>query len=180
MQDRENETGPSRWSKMSKSASMWMFFIIIPLLLINFFGRGRTTAYELTYSEYKMQLDAGNIDQVSIIEGKRIEGGLRTPIARETKSITEFWTLLPIKDSEQELTELKAKGVRVKAIPERAKWWLLIIQALPVDPAVRLDVLHDPSDAGRRLEGVPVRQVEGAPAHGRYAEGDIRGCRGRG
>ncbi|MEO5511841.1 MAG: ATP-dependent zinc metalloprotease FtsH, partial [Longimicrobiales bacterium] len=116
---------------MSKSASLWMFLVVGTLLLVNVVGRGRSTAVELPYSEYKMQLEAGNIDQVTIIEGKRIEGGLRTPIARENKSIADFWTLLPIKDSEQEMTDLKAKGVRVKAIEKKPNWWMVLINFLP-------------------------------------------------
>ena len=133
MQDRDNnrDNGPSRWSRYSKSASLWIVVIIIPLLVIQVFGRSKDQPFELPYSEFNMQLSAGNVDNVTIIEGKKIEGTLRTPVARNGKSVTTFRTLLPIKDSEKVLDDLRLKDVRIKAAEERAPWWSYLITMLP-------------------------------------------------
>jgi cell division protease FtsH len=110
---------------------MWIVAILIPVLGINLMMKSKDQPMDLPYSDFNMQLAAGNIDNVKIIEGKKLEGQLRTPIAREGKSIQNFKTLLPIKDSEKILDDLRAKEVRITAIEERANWWMYLLNALP-------------------------------------------------
>jgi cell division protease FtsH len=131
MQDRETNSGPSRWGRYSKSASLWIVIILIPLLVFNILTKSKDQPLDLPYSEFNMQLGAGNIDAVKIIEGKKLEGQLRTPIARDGKSVQNFRTLLPIKDSEKILDDLRTKDVRITAVEERANWWVYLINALP-------------------------------------------------
>src|SRR3954468_19130364 len=105
MQD-TNRDGPSRWARYSKSASIWMIAIVLPLLVISMLKGSKDQPVELPYSEFNTQLTAGNIEDVTIIEGKKIEGTLRTPIVGPGKTYKQFKTLLPIKDSEKILDDL--------------------------------------------------------------------------
>lgn len=100
--DRGNKQEPTRFGRYSRSAAFWVLIILIPLLIFNVFNpNSRTDAAELTYSEYMAQLESGNITEVTVVEGKRIEGELRQPVQRDQKPYTEFRTVLPIRDSEQ-------------------------------------------------------------------------------
>jgi cell division protease FtsH len=134
MQDQNNGgTQPSRWGRWSRSASLWMMMIIVTMLIVSLFTKNKEPVTDLPYSEFNMQLQAGNVEQVTIIEGKKIEGVLRNPIAREQNtSITEFVTLLPIKDSERIMDDLRAKDVRVRAKEDKPKWWVYILQGWPI------------------------------------------------
>ncbi|HEX6694611.1 MAG TPA: ATP-dependent zinc metalloprotease FtsH [Longimicrobiales bacterium] len=110
-----------------------MMMIIVTMLVVSLFTKNKEPVTDLPYSEFNMQLQAGNIEQVTIIEGKKIEGVLRNPIAREQNtSITEFVTLLPIKDSERIMDDLRAKDVRVRAKEDKPKWWVYILQGWPI------------------------------------------------
>jgi cell division protease FtsH len=133
MQDRDNERnkGPSRFSRISKTASFWVLIILIPLLIINVFSPRRTDAEELWYTDFDQQLEAGNIPEVTIIEGKRVEGTLRVPIQREGKTIREFWTILPMRDSERALARIQEYVPTIRGAEPRQNWWTLIISILP-------------------------------------------------
>ncbi|MGH7551720.1 MAG: ATP-dependent zinc metalloprotease FtsH [Longimicrobiales bacterium] len=136
MQDRNTDRGskqePSRFGRFGKSAAFWVLIILIPLLIINVFNPGRRNdQVELLYTEYMHQLGTGNIQKVTITEGKKIEGKLRQPIPREDKQHSDFVTLLPVKDDPQVIAELKAQNVEIGAAEPRQNWWTLIIGILP-------------------------------------------------
>jgi cell division protease FtsH len=100
-------------------------------MLIQYFGRTKEQPLDLPYSDFNVQLNAGNIDGVTIIEGKKIEGTFRTGIVGAGKTYKSFRTLLPIKDSELVLVDLRAKDVRVKAAEDKSNWWMILLNALP-------------------------------------------------
>jgi cell division protease FtsH len=133
MQDRDNERnkGPSRFSRISKTASFWVLIILIPLLIMNVFNTRSTDAAELWYTDFDQQLESGNVAEVTIIEGKRVEGTLRTPITREEKPIREFWTILPMRDSENALARIQENVPTIRGAEPRQNWWTLIIGILP-------------------------------------------------
>jgi cell division protease FtsH len=130
--DQERGKGPGRFSRFSKTASFWILIILIPLLIINVFSPRRQDAAELPYTpDFRHQLEAGNIRQAKIIEGKRIEGTLATPIQREDNTVREFWTILPIQDSERILAEIEARVPEIQGAEPRQNWWTLVISILP-------------------------------------------------
>jgi cell division protease FtsH len=136
MQDRDRKPEPdrtTRWTRFSRAAAFWVLIILIPLLIVNVFSRPNQEKAELTYTQYQEQLAAGNIQEVTIIDGKMIEGKLNAPIpaAGRDRAVREFSTMLPIKDSEQALAELRQSQVQIRAAPPRQNWWILVFQALP-------------------------------------------------
>ena len=137
MQDRDKKPQDhdraTRWSRFSRAAAFWVLIILIPLLIVNVFSRPNQQKAELTYTQYQEQLAAGNIQEVTVIDGKVIEGKLASPVqltGRE-RPVREFSTMLPIKDSEQALVELRQQQVQIRAAPPRQNWWILVFQALP-------------------------------------------------
>ncbi len=134
MQDREkNRPGKegSRFARFSRGASFWIIIFLIPLFIINVLTSRRTDSTELTYTEFEQQLQNGNISEVTITDGKRVDGKLRAPIAGKEGQVQEFWTLLPVKDSEQILNSLTEHNVNVAAAQQHQNWWTLLIGFLP-------------------------------------------------
>jgi cell division protease FtsH len=182
MQDKENPRGnkdASRFGRFSRTASFWILIFLIPLLIINTLTKGRQNESELNYTQFMEQLRNDNVGTVTIIEGKRIEGELRTPIMREQRSVKEFWMTLPVQNSQKVLDEIEARNIEIRGMEARQNWWVLILNFLPWLLIVGFWLFMLP-DADGRLEGVPVWQVEGQASDGRYAEGHVRrrgGCR---
>jgi cell division protease FtsH len=133
MQDKENPRGKdaSRFGRFSRTASFWILIFLIPLLIINTLTKGRQNESELNYTSFMEQLRNDNIGNVTIIEGRRVEGELRTPIMREQRSIKEFWTTLPVRDSEKILAEIEARNIEIRGMEARQNWWVLILNFLP-------------------------------------------------
>jgi len=134
MQDRDNGKGnrePNRFGRMSRTASFWILIFLIPLLIINTLQSHGQDTTELDYTTFRTQLRNDNIQEVTIIEGERVEGMLRTPIAREQKQVRQFWTQLPIANDAGLLDELNARNINISAKKESQNWWLLIVQFLP-------------------------------------------------
>src|SRR5262245_39408582 len=103
MPDIPRDRGPKgRWGQFSRTASFWVLMFLIPLLIYQVARPGgRREVADLTYTAFLGQLQDKNIESVTIIDGKKAEGKLRTPIvAQNNRRVTDFTTLLPIKDSE--------------------------------------------------------------------------------
>ncbi len=134
MQDRDNERGPKQTGRMgrfSRTASFWILIILIPLLIIQVISPRRQDAAELWYTDFAQQLRQDNVAEVTIIDGRRVEGRLKQPIVQEQKQIAEFWTTLPVRDSEAILAELETHNVTIRGAEPRQNWWTLVISVLP-------------------------------------------------
>ncbi len=133
MADRNGPGGnrDNRMGRYSRAASFWIILFLVPLLIINAWNARTQNLTELTFTVIKEQLANDNIESVTIIDGKRVEGKLRRPVARDDKPVTEFFMQMPIRDSESFLTELEAKGVEITGAEPRQNWWTLIFGFLP-------------------------------------------------
>ena len=108
--DPKGPNNQSKWARISKSASLWVFIILVPIFLLQMMG-SRETAEEFQYTRFRQELERGNVASVTFIEGRTIEGELRTAVAGEQTPVTSFRTELPVRDSEGLLNELEAAGV---------------------------------------------------------------------
>ena len=134
--DRQINNGPKnggRWSQLSKTFSFWILMILIPLLIYNIASPRRNPTTELSYSELIQQVNEGNVQGVTIIDGKQVEGKLSRPVPGENGGqFREFTTTLPFKDNaEGLLTLLQGKNVPIDADMPRQNWWALLLGALP-------------------------------------------------
>ena len=126
-----NKKVASRWSRFSRTASFWLLMFLIPVLIIQFAGPNRKEMPELNYTDFIGEIQRGNVQQVTIIDGKRAEGKLQQPTVVTGKKIQDFWVLLPFKDSDRVLNLLEARNVQIKAALPRQNWWALLLGALP-------------------------------------------------
>jgi cell division protease FtsH len=119
------------WNRFSRGASFWILIIATAFLMTTLFSPGRTQPEELIFTEFSRQLEAGNVEEVTIIDGKRVEGRLRQPIPRDQRSVQEFYTLLPIRDSERIMERLEEAEIPITAEEAGQNWWMMVIGILP-------------------------------------------------
>jgi cell division protease FtsH len=133
MQEREKKPDPNatRWSRISRTASLWILIIATAFLFTQVLSPRRQQPEELTWTEFSRQLDTGNVQEVTVIDGKRLEGELRQPVPKEQRQVREFFTQLPIRDSETVLGRLEEANVPITGAEARPNWWIIIVQALP-------------------------------------------------
>jgi cell division protease FtsH len=129
--DSKQEPTPTRWGRFSKQASLWILIIATAFLMTTVFSPGRDQPAELIYTEFQRQLDNGNVQEVTVIDGKRLEGKLRQQIPVGQKSVQEFYTTLPVRDSEMILQRLEAAEIPITGEEARQNWWVIIVSALP-------------------------------------------------
>ncbi|HEU5210403.1 MAG TPA: ATP-dependent zinc metalloprotease FtsH [Longimicrobiales bacterium] len=136
MQDRDKDPGkrPSRVARVTRGASFWILIFLVPLLVLQVFNPNRQQqSAELDYRpQFLSQLEAGNIESVTVVGSNRIEGELRTPIIVEERQVQNFSTTLPFENSTDELqAQLIAQDVTIRAEDPKQNWWFILLQALP-------------------------------------------------
>ncbi|MEJ2482579.1 MAG: ATP-dependent zinc metalloprotease FtsH [Gemmatimonadota bacterium] len=118
-EEKNNAGGPARFLR---TASFWALIVLIPLAIFQVMDSSRQVEKELTYSEFRAQLDADNVMKVTITEGVRVEGELRRPLQENGVEIGNFNTLLPTEATQDLLDQLEARGVEVEAKEAAANW----------------------------------------------------------
>jgi cell division protease FtsH len=104
------------WGKISKTLSLWIIVILIPIVFMQVNGaRDQTT--EIDYSTYSQQLDLDNVQKISIQEGKVINGDFRHKIQNvaAAKDVLHFSVHLPMANDPKEIERLRAKNVEISA-----------------------------------------------------------------
>jgi len=126
------------WDRLSKTFSFWILMFLVPLLVIHMLGPKDSAPTELTYSQMMEQLHDGNIVEVTVIEGARVDGRLREKITvrdRDDKVHTEvdhFFTDLPVRDSEALIAQMAEQGVDIRGRGPKQNWWGAIFNWLPL------------------------------------------------
>ncbi len=127
----EKDESSGRLNRILRTASFWALVVLIPVAILQLMDSGRRQQQMLTYTEFRAQLAADNIQSVDIRDGVRLDGRLKSSISREGGQIDRFQTLLPAEISQEQLDELEAKGVEVRARQSGSNWVSLLINLLP-------------------------------------------------
>lgn len=119
----------------------WVFLIsLFVLLYLNTSDSGGgwfNTIPEIEYSQFRQQLNEGNIDQIQV-QGEEILVTLSEPqqlqrAMDDTTSYEKFITYIPSFGDEQLLSRLEEQEVIISAKPESDNfWWYLLFMALPL------------------------------------------------
>ena len=132
----DNQGSDQNLGRYLRAASFWILIFLIPLAIYELMGTAQEAEKELTYTEFREQLASDNISSVTIIEGREVEGVLKTPLQEQGESASNFRTLLPTEATEELLTRFEDAGVNVQAEESGPDWvsylgallpWLLII-----------------------------------------------------
>jgi cell division protease FtsH len=118
--------------RTSRTLLFWALLIVVPLVMIGLINTRRMQDQEISYTRFKEELAAANIEQVTIVE-REAKGTLKQ--ARESRrddrivTFTRFKTYIPFDDPEL-ANELVAQGVEVNAKPA-VNWVQIIWTYLP-------------------------------------------------
>ena len=88
----KNNNKGFNWGRFSKTLSFWVFILLIPVVLIQLAGPRSEATTEINYTEYRAQLAANNIKDVTVSAGKNITGTFRqaTVVGQKTHNGLEF------------------------------------------------------------------------------------------
>jgi len=98
------------------------------------FIKGQETAMaEFTYTQFRSQLRSGNIREVTVYDGRRIEGDLIAPHVDQEldQEFERFQTILPGVVSDGLVAELEAEGVEISGDFDGGGWSAILLGALP-------------------------------------------------
>ncbi len=122
-----------------RSARGVVFLLFLLLMGFLWLSRGATSPPPLSYSEFREQLDAGNVANVQV-QGQRIDGQLRQAIkyrpdgVAQDMELSRFRTYIPSFGDPQLFALLRKQGVQLTTRPESdGSWlWLLLFGLLPM------------------------------------------------
>ncbi len=126
--------GPKKMSSMSKTLAFWILILLLPLTIYNFLQMGEQEFVEISYSDFKRELSAENIQSVTIVE-KEITGSLKnqSSVTVDGKLVeyVKFKTFTPYEDPDL-IAELEEHGVSpISSHPPKVKWWFQLLGWLP-------------------------------------------------
>src|SRR6478735_5194812 len=133
MTDRTPQRPPTpNWAGLSRSAALWGLVILVSVLLFQVMSRKAGGIQEFAYTAFQAQLDAGNVQNVVFVDGRRVEGDFKTPVRQDDgRTARGFSVLLPIKDSEAFLARLEQAKVPIKAKEDTGGIGVIILNTLP-------------------------------------------------
>ena len=124
-------TGPN-WTGLSKNLALWLLVGLLALTLYNTMNRQKNPTQDFSYTAFLTQLDAGNIAQVTVFDGKRLEGDFRAPVLQDSRSAKSFIVLLPFATNEQLQARLEAAGVTIEAKESKGGFMSLLVNLAPM------------------------------------------------
>ncbi len=127
----KNTNNGFNWGRFSKTLSFWILIILIPVALIQISGSRAESSPEISYTQYKQELDRDNIAEVTMSGGKNVTGSFREPAVIAGKTARKFTVQLPMANSQAALDQLDAKKVRVTSQDPKPSVMAWIINFLP-------------------------------------------------
>ena len=124
-------TGPN-WTGLSKNLALWLLVGLLALTLYQTMNRQKNPTQDFSYTAFLTQLDAGNIAQVTVFDGKRLEGDFRAPVLQDSRSAKSFIVLLPFTTNEQLQARLEAAGVTIEAKESKGGFMSLLVNLAPM------------------------------------------------
>ncbi|MHB1313475.1 MAG: ATP-dependent zinc metalloprotease FtsH [Gemmatimonadaceae bacterium] len=127
----EPPKSPSNFGRLSKTIAFWLLVILVPVAIIQYSSGKTDGASEIKYTEYGQQLQADNIQAVTIIGGKNVLGTFKAPVMVNSRSVKKFTVKLPVSNSDKELEKLNAKNVIVDSQDPSPSFAALLVNLLP-------------------------------------------------
>lgn len=128
---------PGKYSSWTNLILWLLFFTFLFLWISSPEGGFFNPTPQIEYSEFREQLNEGNIEQIHV-QGEKIRGQLKQPrileaMEEDTTEYESFITYLPSFGDEQLLRELENQNVKVLTDPESDfNWWNILIFGLPL------------------------------------------------
>ncbi len=127
----QNEPGNNRLARLSRTASFWVLLALMGLLAVQLMREKDIAAARFSYSQFLAQLENGNVFRVTVINGTRVRGELKTPVPHRGQETVRFESMLPGTISDGLVERMRELGVEIEAEPERQGWGTFLLTALP-------------------------------------------------
>ncbi len=118
-------------SRFSRTGAFWLLLVLMTALAFQFMRGQSDVAVEFTYTEFKAQLDADNILEVTVVESRLIEGELRAPRIEEGQEFQKFTVMLPGEITPDLLADLEQHEIEISGKLETRGWGTLLLGVLP-------------------------------------------------
>ncbi|MFQ6093613.1 MAG: ATP-dependent zinc metalloprotease FtsH [bacterium] len=108
-----------------------MVLMLLSIAGVQFFSRARSGEEAISYTEFKKQLEAGNVAEALIVDTE-LQGELRTPAikASDGREYQKFKVVLPFIDSEM-IEEWDARGMEYNFKEKPSNWMGVLLGVLP-------------------------------------------------
>src|SRR5881296_3282621 len=84
------------WGRFSKTLSFWILILLIPVILIQLTGAKSEASKQISYTEYRDELDHNNIAKITITAGKTANGAFRQPANIGGTPVRNFTVRYPV------------------------------------------------------------------------------------
>ena len=121
----------SKMTRVSRTGAFWLLLVLMAALLVQLVRGQEASVIEFTYTEFKNELAADNILEVTVVESRRIEGELRAPRMEEGSEFQRFTTMLPGEISAELLSDLEQHDVEISGQMEVRGWGTVLVGILP-------------------------------------------------
>ena len=122
---------PGRWRNYSRTGALWAIIMLMVLFVLNWMRAQEEPSTDLTYTEFREQLENDNIERVTVIDLRRVTGQLRSPVPRNNRQVVAFETTLPGELSPDLEDQMLAQGVVMEGKRDEAGWGTILLSALP-------------------------------------------------
>ncbi|HEX7977425.1 MAG TPA: ATP-dependent zinc metalloprotease FtsH [Gemmatimonadaceae bacterium] len=129
--NKNNNNKGFNWGRFSKTLSFWVFILLIPVVLIQLAGPRSEATTEINYTDYRAQLAANNIKEVTVSAGKNITGTFRQATVIGQKTAKRFSLQLPVANSQSEIDQLTARGVTITGTDAKPNLLSVVVSFLP-------------------------------------------------
>jgi cell division protease FtsH len=123
----------SSWRRTSRSLLFWLFLILLSISIFQFFSRSRRHEVTITYSEFRQQLNEGNVQEVFIVD-RDVHGELKSPATKvedgKAREFDQFYVYVPFEVSELR-ADLENHQVVISGEPKKLNWLSFLFGALP-------------------------------------------------
>jgi cell division protease FtsH len=119
------------WSRLSKTAAFWLIVILIPVVFVELTSGRNSESPEIPYSDFNRELQRGNINSVTIVEGQEVRGDFKTPVRVSGHEVMKFTVLLPFTATEQFTKDLEQQNVPIRALRQHQGLLGMFLQLLP-------------------------------------------------
>ena len=125
---RPNDNKPL--GRFSKNAALIGMMVILFLMVTGVFRNNDPAFDDINYTEFRYELNAGNVHQVTVSD-RKIVGEFRAPVIKADQEITRFELILPGEMTDGLMEDLEAEDVIIDAKTSQPGWGALLLSALP-------------------------------------------------
>ena len=167
-----------------KTAGFWILLVFLVFLVYQMVYIDRSAIHELTYSAFEQQVTQGNMRSISKtgldVNGELNEKMTLTVKDGSLKEVDRFHTrLLSDRDDFAEWISASNPEASLIGEPQKTNWWAhFLTYYLPFLLILGLVAVLPAPDAGRRQQGLQLRQEQGQDVQHGQAGHHLRG-RGR-